>query len=97
MVKFLQVTFHFEYSEQLEAMFDEHDVKDYVRMSMIEGKDCDGKHFGTQIYPGSSSVIQAQVEEEKLDALLNALREFRDLKRTRHHLQAVVLPIERKL
>ncbi|MCF7855869.1 MAG: hypothetical protein K9N51_13805 [Candidatus Pacebacteria bacterium] len=93
-MKFLHLTFHFEYSDPMERMLDKHGVTDFVRYPMIEGKDCDGKHFGTQVYPGNVAVIQALVEEESLSDLLDELRAFRDEKRTRHHLRAVVLAVD---
>lgn len=96
-MKFLHVTYHFEYSAAIEAILDEHEIEDYARYSMMEGKDEEGKHFGTQVHPGNVSVIQAQVPEEGLDELLESLREFREEKEVHQHLEALVLPIERRL
>ena len=96
-MKLLHLTFHFEYGDIITAILDCHDINDYVRHSMVEGKDCDGKHFGTQVFPGSVTAIQAQVPEEKVDALLEDLKTFREQKDAHRHLQAVVLPLERCL
>lgn len=96
-MKFLHVTYHFEYTERIEEILDDHDIRDYARYDMMEGKDSDGKHFGTQVYPGNVSAVQAQVPEEKLDDLLEDFREFRDAKPAHEHLEALVLPIERRL
>ena len=46
-MKLLQLSFHFEYTEQIELTLDRHKVVDYVRYPMIEGKDREGKHRGT--------------------------------------------------
>ncbi|MFO7820761.1 MAG: hypothetical protein R6V56_01685 [Lentisphaeria bacterium] len=97
MSKFLHITFHFEYTDQVERILDDNGINDYIRVSMIEGRDCDGKHYGTQVYPGNSSVIQAVVDDDKLDAVMQGLREFKQAKNTRHHLQALVLPVEQEL
>lgn len=96
-MKLIHITFHFEYTETIEGILDCHGVADFVRYPMMEGKDCDGKHFGTQVYPGSTSVVQAQVPEETVEAVFASLREFKEAKATRRHLEAVVLPVERKL
>jgi hypothetical protein len=96
-MKLLQLSFHFEYTDLIEALLDRHEIGEYVRHSMIEGKDRDGKHFGTQVFPGSVTVVMAQVPEEKIDRLLKDLRAFRDQKDAHRHLQALVLPIERRL
>ena len=96
-MKFLHLTFHFEYQERIEAILDRHGVTDFVRYPMIEGRDCDGKHFGTQVFPGNTSVVQALVEEDTVDGLLDDVRAFRDEKQTHQHLQAAVLPVEHML
>jgi hypothetical protein len=64
---------------------------------MIEGRDRDGKHYGSQVYPGSVVVVQAQVPAVRVDALLDDLRRFRDAKPAHAHLCALVLPVERCL
>ncbi len=96
-MKLLQISYHFEYGEAIEAMLDRHGVQDYIRFSMVEGKDCDGKHFGSQVYPGSVSVVQAQVPPGKLEALLEELGRFRSRKAAHKHIQALVMPIEYRL
>lgn len=96
-MKLVAVTFHFEYTDAVEAILDRHGIADYVRFPMIEGKDAEGKHFGSQVFPGNSSVVHAQVPEDALDAFLDALARFRDAKPAHRHLQAVVLPIERRI
>lgn len=96
-MKFLHVTVRFEYAEPVGRILDRHDVDHYVRARQLEGRDRDGKHFGTQVFPGSVSLLQAQVPEDVLDGLLEDLRAFRDESDAHAHLEAVVLPIERRL
>ncbi|MDY0169464.1 MAG: hypothetical protein RBS80_23180 [Thermoguttaceae bacterium] len=96
-MKLVAITFHFEYTDAVEAILDRHGIADYVRFPMIEGKDSDGKHFGSQVFPGNSSVVHAQVPEETLDAFLEELARFRDAKPAHRHLEALVLPVERRL
>ena len=96
-MKLLHLSFHFEYADAIEPILDRHKIADYVRYSVIESKDCDGKHFGTQVFPGNATVIQARVPDEKIDALFDDLRSFREEKEAHHHLQAVVLPVDQCL
>lgn len=96
-MKLLHLSFHFEYADIITAILDSHTINDYVRYSMVEGKDRDGKHFGTQVFPGNVTAIQAQVPDEKVDALFADLQMFREQKDAHHHLQALVLPLERRL
>lgn len=96
-MKLLHLSFHFEYGEMIESILDRHEVADYVRYSMVEGKDRDGKHFGTQVFPGNVTAIQAQVPDEKVDALLDDLQSFRQEKDAHRHLQALIIPVERRL
>jgi len=96
-VKLLHLTFHFEFLDAVERILDRHGVENFVRHPMVDGRDRDGKHYGTQVFPGNSALVQAQVEDERLDALLEDLKRFRDLKVAHHHIEALVLPVERRL
>lgn len=96
-MKFLHLTYHFQYTEAIEVILDDHDIQDYTRYSMVEGKDDQGKHFGSQVYPGNVSVVQAQVPKSVIEDLLDDLREFRDQNQAHEHLEALILPIERRL
>ncbi len=94
-MKFVHISVHFEYGKAMVEILDSHGVCDYVRYSMIESKDIEGKHFGTQVFPGNASVIQALVKEDVIEELFKELKEFKNKKMSRHHLRAVVFPIEK--
>lgn len=96
-MKFMHITFHFEYSDEIEQILDYHGIENLVRYPMREGKDSDGKHYGTQVYPGSTTVVQAQVPDDIVEALLKDLKTFREKKASHRHLEALVLPVEKKL
>ncbi|MFP3998907.1 MAG: PG0541 family transporter-associated protein [Desulfobacterales bacterium] len=96
-MKFVHITFHFEYSEEIEQILDKHEIENFVRYPMLEGKDRDGKHYGSQVYPGSTTAIQAQVPSDRIDALMADLKAFREEKTAHLHLEALVLAIEKKL
>lgn len=96
-MKFVHITFHFEYADEIERILDRHEVENFVRYSMLEGKDCDGKHYGTQVYPGSTTVVQARIPEDKLKELMEDLRAFKVEKEAHRHLEAIVIPIETRL
>ncbi|MFP3982978.1 MAG: PG0541 family transporter-associated protein [Desulfurivibrionaceae bacterium] len=96
-MKFLHITFHFEYAEEIEQILDRHEIENYVRYPMQEGRDRDGKKFGTKVFPGSTTVVQAQVPDDGLEGILRDLEAFREKKTAHHHLEALVLPIEQKL
>lgn len=96
-MKFMHITFHFEYSDKIEQILDRHEIENFVRYPMLEGKDSEGKHYGTQVFPGSTTVVQAQVPEDRLEDLMGDLNAFRKEKTSQKHLEAVVLPIERRL
>lgn len=97
MMKLVQISVYFEYSGVIEAILDKHQVADYIRYSMADGKDPEGKHFGSQVFPGNFTVYQAQVSGERLDDFFNELEAFRSARPAHNHMQAIVLPIERSL
>lgn len=96
-MKFVHISFRFEYTDLIEAILDRHEIADYVRYPMIEGRGADGKHFGTQVFPGSFTVVQARVEDEKIKVLLNDLDGFRQQKKVHEHLRVMILAVEDSL
>lgn len=96
-MKLIQIHYHFEYTEAIEAILDQQDIGNFVRYAMVEGRDRDGKHFGSKIFPGSGSVVQAQVPDDKVDGLLDDLARFREAETSHRHLTALVLPVEKRL
>lgn len=96
-MKFLHLTYQFQYSDMLEAILDEHGIVNYARYPRIAGRDSDGKHANSQAFPGHLAAIHALVPDGALDALFDRLNEFRKEKEAHEHLRAVVLPVERVL
>ncbi len=96
-MKLLQIIFRFEFSDAIETILDNHDITNFTRYSRTEGKDIDGKHYNTQVYPGSVTIVQAQVKDAQVDALLEELGKWRDASGAHKHLQALVLPVEKFL
>lgn len=93
----VQITFHFEFWEKIEAILDEGHIDHFIRFPAVQGKDAEGKHYGSQIFPGSISVVQALVEDENVNTLLESLKNFREERQAHRHIEAVVLNIARKL
>ncbi|MFP4225299.1 MAG: PG0541 family transporter-associated protein [Desulfobacterales bacterium] len=96
-MKLMHITIHFEYSDSVEAILDNHEIRDFARYAMREGKDRDGKHYGTQVFPGNTTIYQAQVPDEKVDAIFEDLKAFKYAKPAHEHLEALVLPVEKRL
>ncbi len=96
-MKLVHITVQFEFAEIVERILDRNGVATYARHSMVDGKDKDGKHMGSQVHPGNLTVFDAHVDEDKLDELFDDLRVFREEKTAHEHIQALVLPVERKL
>jgi tRNA A37 threonylcarbamoyladenosine synthetase subunit TsaC/SUA5/YrdC len=96
-MKLLHLTVHFEYTDAVEQILLAHGVRDFARYPMVEGLDSDGRHYGNQAFPGNITVVQAQLEENQVDPLFQDLATFRGRKPAHGHLQALILPVERKL
>ncbi|RQD57571.1 MAG: hypothetical protein D5R98_09045 [Desulfonatronovibrio sp. MSAO_Bac4] len=96
-MKLVHISFRFEYSDDIDFILDKQGITDFVRYSMIEGKGQDGKHFGTQVFPGSFTVVQARVDDDQVKKLFRDLDEFRLRKKSHEHLRAMVLPVEDSL
>ena len=96
-MKFLHITYHFEFSDRIEDLLEGQDIQNYVRYPMMQGKDSDGKHYGTKVFPGSTEVVQACVPDDAVDGLLNDLKQFKEAEKSHRHLIALVLPVENAL
>jgi hypothetical protein len=93
-MKLLHLTYHFEFSDRIEKILDSHEIENYARYPFVEAKDRDGRHYGTKVFPGHSSVIQAQVPDDSVQSLLAELNKFKKAAESHRHITAVVLPIE---
>jgi len=91
----VQISFHFEYSDQVELLLDRHGIAHFVRLPMMQGRDIDGKHYGTQVFPGNVSVVMAQVPDDAVRGFVDDLEAFRRQKKGHEHIDIVVWPIEK--
>lgn len=96
-MKLLHITFQSQYIASLESLLLDHGLTAWARHSRAAGRDVEGLHDQSQAFPGSVAVIQVQVPDELLDEVLDDIEEFRLAKGTHRHLEAVVLPVERRL
>ncbi len=91
-MKLVHITFRFEYVDHVERILDDSGVEDYARYPMVDGRDQDGKHFGSQVFPGSVTVCQVLVKDDLVQGLMDRLQDFRMRKGAHRHLRAAVLP-----
>ncbi len=96
-MKLLHLSVHVQYTERLEALLRENGLRVWTCYQRVAGRDSDGRHEGSQAFPGRLTVIQAQLEDDLVDPVLEALEEFRQSKRAHRHLEALVLPVERRV
>lgn len=96
-MKLVMIAYRFEYNEPVERILYDNGIEDYVRHPMTEGAEQQGRHFGSKVYPGHMAQVWAQVADDDLDALMDALNEFRRSQQAREHLTALVLGVEREL
>ena len=93
-MKLLHLTYHFEFSDRIEKILDAREIQNYVRYTSVEAKDRDGRQYGTKVFPGHSTVVQAQVPDESAESLMGALKDFKEAAESHHHINAVMLQVE---
>ncbi len=96
-MKLVQISFHFEYADHIERILEENEVAHFIRYPMVQGLDADGHQYGSKVFPGHITVIQARCDDEGVEALLEDLEDFRTRKKSHNHLQALVLPVDRRI
>lgn len=96
-MKLLHLSVQVQYTDLVEAILGGEGLRMWARYRRIGGRDADGRHEGSQAFPGSLTVIQAQLPDERVEAVLDALQEFRREKSSHRHLEALVLPVEQRI
>jgi hypothetical protein len=93
-MKLLHLTYHFEFSDRIETILDAHDIQNYVRHTPVAAKDCDGRHYGSKVFPGHNALVQAQVPDAAAESLFEKLKAFKEEAEAHRHLNAVLLPVD---
>jgi hypothetical protein len=96
-MKLVMIAYRFEYNDAVQRILDDNGVRDFIRHPRAHGGEADGKHDGSKVHPGHMAQVWARVEDDDLDALMDALNEFRQSQQAREHLTALVLGVERGL
>tara|TARA_Y100001933_G_scaffold173872_1_gene172295 strand:+ start:3774 stop:4076 length:303 start_codon:yes stop_codon:yes gene_type:complete len=96
-VKLVVISVHFEYADVIEAIVDQHDVSHYFVFPRVEGRDSEGFHEGSQVHPGNLAALHVRIDDDAVDALFGDLEGFRREKKAHAHLEAIVVPIERRM
>ena len=96
-MKLVIVSVHFEYTDTIEAIVDAHDVAHYFVYPRIDGRDSEGFHEGSQVHPGNLAALHIRVDDDVVEPLLQDLKAFSREKKAHHHLEAIVLDIERHI
>lgn len=94
-MKLVMVSVHFEYTNVIEEIIEHHPVTHYLVYPRIEGRDSEGFHEGSQVYPGNLAALHLRMEDADVDGLLDDLEAFRLRKKAHHHLEAIVLDVDR--
>ncbi len=95
--KLVRCTVQMQYVDVVDDILVAHEVRDFVRHPMAQGRDADGRHRGDKVFPGNIAELWALVPAPRVASLLEALREFRDASRAHAHLRAAVVALEQVL
>ena len=93
-MKLLHLSFPFQHTEAVETILCRRPLENDVVYPRVAGRNEEGRHDGSQAFPGNLTVIQLQVMEEDLEDLLADLRAFRKTKKKHRLLQALLIPVE---
>jgi nitrogen regulatory protein PII len=65
-------------TDRINKMLDDHGVRGFIRWALTEGRGSfNGEpHYGTHAWPSMNTSILAIVEDDKIEPLLNAVREI---------------------
>lgn len=77
-MKALFISYNQALTDRVNKMLDDHGVRGFTRWGLTEGRGTyDGEpHYGTHAWPAMNSSVLAIVEDEKIPALLDTLRDI---------------------
>ncbi|MBR4028034.1 MAG: hypothetical protein IKJ08_00425 [Alistipes sp.] len=77
-MKALFISYNQALTDRINKMLDDHGVRGFTRWGLTEGRGTyDGEpHYGTHAWPAMNSSVLAIVEDEKIPALLDTLRDI---------------------
>ncbi len=78
----------------IRALIETHSVHAFTELKEVHGEGSTGKHHGTRIWPGKSSLFFTVVPNEKKDELIAALEACSVNLYPGEGLRAFVLPVE---
>lgn len=93
-MKLLQVTFPKEFADAVEAIFQQHQARDYVRRSTAKERP---ENEEAPMPFHEEIEIQAEVEDSRMDPLLEDLKAFQKEKSSREAFEVSVLEVEDQL
>ena len=96
-MKLLHITFQNQYTDTIAGILSRHELCEYTVHIRTEGHDRDGKHNGSKAFPGHLAVIHVQTPDDKVDEVFEDLRNFQQESKAHQHLEALVLPVEKRL
>ncbi len=97
-MKAIFISYNQALTDRVHSILDELNVRGFTKWDLTTGRgSVDGEpHLGTHAWPSMNSSIMAVVEDEKVEIILNALREL-DSKTKRQGLKAFVWKIKEAL
>ncbi len=96
-MKLVRIAVQVQYGDAVQGILADLGVPAWTRHERIGGRDVDGRHDGSQAFPGSMTALVARVPDDEVGPLLDALEEFRGARATHRHLEAYVVAVERSL
>ncbi len=83
--------------EEIRGVIEKHNVHSYSELRDVTGEGATGKHMGTRVWPGKSTLIFTVLPDEKKDELMTALQACARELFPGEGLRAFVLPVEETL
>ncbi len=79
---------------EIRELMEKHGVHAFTEMKEVTGEGETGKHFGTRVWPGNSSLLFTVIPDEKKEEVMSALRNCSIVLFPGEGLRVFVLPVE---
>lgn len=93
-MKMVLVVYEAGIDEDLRGVLDEAGISAYTKFTGATGTGRHGHRFGTQIWPGTNSLLWIALPDERVEGLVEQLRRLKESYLKSPALQIFVFPVE---
>lgn len=93
-MKLLRIIVQMQYLETIESIIEDNGARFYISHRVLRGRDSEGKHEDNRVYPGAMALVEAELQDEAVEDVADALEHWRTEREVHGHLRMTLHPMQ---